>query len=345
MDASVSRRAFVGGAGLLCGVSGAASAKSGPLPMRPFGRTGAKVTMLAIGCGNRLWMAYKEQDKGVAALNSAFDHGIRYFDTAQGYGDGISETWVGVATKGRRGECFLATKTGARKADDLLRRADESLKRLQTDYLDVLHIHGLKDSADLAQVEAKGGPLEALYRLRDQKVVRFIGITSHADPAALAAALERHDFNCTQMALNAGLQGKSADGSGFWKRAVPGKPVEFGEALPPRPYPGESFQDVALPVAVRKGLGVVAMKVTAQEGLIGAGSTKASVGELIRYALSLPVSVATVGMPQLGFIPANTELARGFRAMSKSDMRSLSDRLATANKVALDRHFADHADA
>ncbi len=340
MGNSVSRRAFVGGAAAL-----AASAKSSSLPMRPFGKTGAKVTVLAIGCGNRLWMAYKDQDKGVEALNMAFDHGIRYFDTAQGYGDGISETWVGIATKGRRGDCFLATKTGARKADDLLRRADESLKRLQTDRLDVLHIHGLKDAAHLAEVEAKGGALEALYKLRDQKMVRFIGITSHADPHALATALDRHDFNCTQMALNAGLQGRSADGSGFWKKTVPGKPMEFGEGLPPRPYPGASFQDVALPVANRKGLGVIAMKVTAQEGLIGVGASKASAEELIRYALSLPVSVATVGMPQLGFIPKNTMLARSFKAMPKSDMRGLSDRLAAANKVALDRHFADHQDA
>ncbi|MBM3737386.1 MAG: aldo/keto reductase [Acidobacteria bacterium] len=338
---TLSRRGFV--------AAGAAAtipaASSNSLPTRAFGKTGARVTILALGCGNRLWMAYPDQDRGVEAINLAIESGIRYMDTAQGYGDGMSETWVGIAAQGRRDRLFLATKTGARTADDLMRRAEQSLKRLRTDRLDVLHIHGLRDAADLNQIEAKGGALEALYRLRDQKMVRFIGITSHSDPHALADALGRHDFDCTQMALNAGLQGKSPDGAGFWKKPLPGKPAEFGEAIAPQPFPGTSFQDLALPVANRKKMGVIAMKVTAQEGLIGSSASKAAAGDLIRYALSLPVSVATVGMPQLEFIRKNTQLARAFQPMGKRDMKALSDRLSSANKTALDRHFARHEDA
>jgi len=330
---------------LLAGAAAGVAAASESLPTRPFGKTGAKVTVLAIGCGNRLWMAYPDQEKGVAALRLALDAGIRYFDTAQAYGDGKSETWVGIAGKDRRKELFYATKTPARTADEVLRRAEESLKRLQTDYLDVLHIHALKDDADLARIEAKGGALEGLYKLRDRKIVRFIGITSHAAPHALARALERHDFDCTQMALNAGLQGHSPDGAGYWKKPVPGRPAEFGQALPPPPHPGASFQDVALPVAVRKNLGVIAMKVTAQEGLIGAGESKAAAHTLLRYALSLPVSVATVGMPQLDFIRANARFVRSFKPMTPQQMSALSNRLAAANKVALDRRFRDHEDA
>jgi hypothetical protein len=160
----------------------------------------------------------------------------------------------------------------------------------------------------------------------------------------LAKALERYDFDCTQMALNAGLQGRSPDGAGYWK--VGGNNDFFGEPIAPRPSPGASFEDVALPVAVRKKMGIIAMKITAQEALIGAGSNKAGASTLIRYALSLPVSLVTIGMPQLEFIRQNTELARNFQPMSKTEMKELSTRLAEANKTALDYHFNhEHHDA
>jgi uncharacterized protein len=217
------------------------------------------------------------------------------------------------------------------------------LKRLQTDHLDVLHIHGLNYEDELEQLE-KLGTVRALRRLRDQKMVRCIGVTSHSDPATLAKALERYDFDCTQMALNAGLQGRSPDKAGYWKKG--GNNDLFGEPIPAKPYPGESFQDVALKVAVQKKMGVIAMKVTGQEALIGQGQAKAEAAQLIRYALSHPVSLVTVGMPKLEFIRQNTELARTFQPMSKSDMSTLSRRLAEANKVALDYHFNyEHRDA
>jgi len=343
MSNRFSRRDFVGGAMATSVAAQAAETNGSTLPTRVFGRSGQRVTILAIGCGNRLWAAYQTEDKGVEALNLAYDSGIRYFDTAQGYGNGISETWVGKATKDRRKDVFLATKTGARKYDDVLRNCDLSLQRLQTDHLDVLHIHGLKYEDDVDVIE-KEGTVKALYRLRDQKIVRSIGITSHADPVALAKALERYDFDATQMALNAGMQGRSPDGGGYWKKGGPND--FFSEALPPQPYPGSSFEDVALPVAVRKKLGIVAMKVTAQEGLIGAGATKAAAQQLIRYAMSLPVTVVTVGMPKLEFIPQNTRLARSFQPMPRPEMQRLSRRLAEANKVALDHHFNhEHFDA
>jgi predicted aldo/keto reductase-like oxidoreductase len=337
----MSRRAFIGGIGAAAATSAASTGQT--LPMRPFGATGAKVTQMAIGCGNRLWAAYKTEDRGSEALEMAYQRGIRYFDTAQGYGNGISETWVGNVNKGRRDQVFLASKTGARAYDDVLKRAEQSLQRLQTDHLDVLHIHGLGYEEDLEKIE-KEGTVKALRRLRDEKMVRFIGITSHSDPATLAKALERYDFDCTQMALNAGLQGRSPDGNGYWKTG--GVQDFFGEPLAPKPYPGSSFEEVALPVAVRKNMGIIAMKITAQEGLIGPGSKKASAEQLIRYALSLPVSLVTIGMPQLEFIPKNTELARNFQPMSKTEMKDLSMRLAEANKAALDYHFNhEHRDA
>jgi predicted aldo/keto reductase-like oxidoreductase len=342
MSQRLSRRKFIGGAAGTAATH-AAQAAGNALPTRPFGRSGDRVSILAIGCGNRLWAAYKTEERGVEAVSLAFESGIRYFDTAQGYGNGISEIWVGKAVKAHRKEIFLATKTGARKFDDVLHNFELSLQRLQTDHVDVLHIHGLKYADDLDVIENEG-TVKALYRLRDQKMARMIGVTSHADPVTLAKALERYDFDATQMALNAGLQGRSPDGGGYWKKG--GADDLFGEPLPPKPYPGSSFEEVALPVAVGKNLGIIAMKVTAQEGLIGKGSGKAAAGQLIRYALSLPVSVVTVGMPKLEFIRDNTDMARNFKPMSPSERQTLSRRLAEANKLALDRHFNhDHHDA
>jgi aryl-alcohol dehydrogenase-like predicted oxidoreductase len=105
-----------------------AAAASNTLPKRTFGKTGLKPSLLALGCGNRLYMAYKEEGRGVEAIRLALESGITYFDTAQAYGDGLSETWVGKATKDRRKQLVLATKTPARTADDLLRRAEHSLQ-------------------------------------------------------------------------------------------------------------------------------------------------------------------------------------------------------------------------
>ena len=342
MSNHLTRRDFVAGGVASVSAANAANAGTGQkLPTRPLGGTGLNPSILALGCGNRLWMAYDVEERGVEAINLALELGITYMDTAQAYGDGKSETWVGKATQHRRKNVILATKTQARTADEVLRRCDESLKRLRTGHIDVLHIHSLRSPEDLAAIEKKGGALEALYKLRDQKMVRFIGITSHADPISLRNALERHDFDCTQMALNAGQQGHSPDGSGFWKK----DPSDvFSEAIPHKPDE-QSFEKVALPVAVRKNLGIIAMKVTGQESLIGSGPGKSETARLLRYALSLPVSLATCGMPKLDFIRENTETARNYEPMPAPEMKQFTETISAANKLALDRHFRDHEDA
>ena len=181
-----------------------AGARPGRLPTRVLGRTGLRVPILGFGSGSRFLM-YADDDQAIAALNRALDLGIRYIDTAHSYGDGKSETRVGRVMATRRAEVVLGTKLSARTAEQARRQIELSLKRLQTDHVDVLHIHALKNLDDLRAIEAKGGVLDALYEARDQKITRAIGITCHADPVSLEAALERHDFDCTQMALNAGL--------------------------------------------------------------------------------------------------------------------------------------------
>jgi uncharacterized protein len=315
----VSRREFLGAVAATTAVG----SESKGLPTRVLGKTGQKVSILAFGCGSRFLM-YKEEDKGLEALNRALDLGITYVDTAYGYGNGVSETRVGKVMKTRREGIFLATKIQDRKGDDAMRTFEGSLKRLQVDHVDLLHIHSLRDMDDLAAIEAPDGVLKTMYKIRDQKMARFIGITCHSDPFALKTALERNDFNVTQMALNAALMGMAE-----------------GKRSPNQPGGPSSFESVALPVANKKQMGVIGMKIFAQEKILG----QAPPQQLLRYVLSLPVTAAVVGMPKLEFLEENVQTARAFQPMPRSEMEKLSGELADRNKVALDRYFADHADA
>jgi uncharacterized protein len=298
------------------------------MPTRILGKTGARVSIIAFGCGSRL-LAYGSTEGAVAALNLALDSGISYLDTAYGYGQGRSETWVGEVAKTRRKEFFLATKIEPRDGDTARRILEGSLRRLQTDQIDLIHVHGLQDADDLAKVEAKDGVLNALYKLREQKVTRFIGITSHYNPTVLKAAIERHDIDCVQMALNAALQGMT---SGSHRMVL--NPAMHG-----------SFQQIAVPAARRKNLGILAMKVMGQEELLGTGPGKSDAARLLQYTLSLPVDAAVVGMPSLEIIKRNAAWAQTFTPMRQREMHAFSRRVADANKLALDAKFRDHIDA
>ena len=324
MSKDLSRRTFIGTAVAASANAASANAASAKLPTRELGQTGERPSVLALGCGSRL-LAYGSQDKGVEAINLALDSGITYLDTAQNYGAGQSETWVGQVMKARRKEVFLSTKIRVRGYDDAMRETERSLERLNTDQLDMIHLHNLWDEQDLQAAEK--GTIKVLKRLRDEKVTRFIGVTSHTFPETLAMALERHDFDCTQMALNAALQGRSTE----------------GKNLPP--VPENSFERIALPVANAKKMGVIAMKVTAQNNLVGSESGKASMERLLRYSLSLPVAVAVVGMPKLEHIRENVKLAGAFEPMPRQEMDEFSGKMADVHKYAMDRYFCCHEDA
>jgi uncharacterized protein len=322
----LSRRQFIQAAAVGAAVVPSFGADSRPkskLPTRNLGKTGIEVSLLGFGSGSRFLM-YKDEDKALEALTRALDLGITYIDTAHSYGDGKSEERIGRLMPERRKQITLATKLSARTADDARRQIELSLKRLQTDRLDVLHIHALSGPEDLAAIEKPDGILKALYEARDQKIARAIGITCHAAPAVLKTALERHDFDCTQMALNAAMA-RMAEGSGGMKAT--------------RMATG-GFEELALPVAVRKGMGIIAMKVFAQDQIVGA----ASIEKLLTYTLSLPVSLASVGMPKPEFIDRNIELARAFTPMSDADRRHLADSIAAERKVSLNAFFRDHQD-
>jgi aryl-alcohol dehydrogenase-like predicted oxidoreductase len=294
------------------------------IPTRLLGHTGIEVPILGFGSGSRFLM-YQEEDKALEALNRAIDLGIRYIDTAHSYGNGKSEERVGKIMATRRKEVILATKIPGRTADQARREIELSLKRLRTDHLDVLHVHALKNAADLAAIEASGGVLEALHEARDQRITRAIGITSHADPLAMRDALERHDFDCVQMALNAGLA-VMEDAPGGMKA---------------KPLGSDSFERLALPVAVRKGMGVIAMKVFGQDQLLSATTPE----QMLRYALSLPVSLASLGMPRVQHIEQNASFARSFVSMSPRQRRRLRESVSQEHRHAMLQFFTNHIDA
>jgi len=321
----MNRREFLGmvASGILA-TPALGSSTTNRLPTRKLGRTGIRVPILGFGCGSRFLM-YEQEDKALEALKRAIDLGICYLDTAHAYGEGRSEERVGRLMTDRRGEVVLATKIPGRTADEARRQIELSLHRLRTDHVDVLHIHALKDAEDLKKIEAPGGVLEALYQAREQRITRAIGITCHSDPAALRSALERHDFDCTQMALNGGLASMADTDKGMKAKGAG----------------ASSFEKLALPVAVRKHMGVIAMKVFGQEQLLGA----ASVDKLLSYALSLPVSLASVGMPQFEHIEHNASLAHSFTRMSGRQMRELQDSISTERKLAMRAMLEDHVDA
>jgi uncharacterized protein len=317
MARRITRREFIETTTLTAAGLAAASADAGAsaaaLPMRPFGKTGLQVSCLAFGCGSRFLM-YEQEAVALEVLNGAVDQGIRYLDTAVGYGDGESERRVGLLMRTRRNDVVLATKIPrtARTRDAALRQMEASLKRLQTDHVDVLHLHDLTDARDLAAIEAPNGAMKALYELRSQKVTRAIGMTSHTDGAVMAKAIEQNDLDCVQIAMN--------------------------------PARALQFEELALPAAKKKGLGVILMKVTSQEKLVGAGPGKADMSSLLRYALSLPVSTVVVGMPKREFIAENIAIARGFSPMTEQEIDRVRKSVAP-QQAAVASFFSGHVDA
>jgi predicted aldo/keto reductase-like oxidoreductase len=317
MARRITRREFIETTTLTAAGLATASADAGAaaaaLPTRPFGKTGLQVTCLAFGCGSRFLM-YEQEAIALEVLTGAVDQGIRYLDTAVGYGDGESERRVGLLMRTRRNDVVLATKIPrtARTRDAALRQVEASLKRLQTDHVDVLHLHDLTDARDLAAIEAPNGAMKALYELRSQKVTRAIGMTSHTDGAVMAKAIEQNDLDCVQIAMN--------------------------------PARALQFEELALPAAKKKGLGVILMKVTSQEKLVGAGPGKADMSSLLRYALSLPVSTVVVGMPKREFIAENIAIARGFSPMTEQEIDRVRKSVAP-QQAAVASFFSGHVDA
>jgi predicted aldo/keto reductase-like oxidoreductase len=321
---SLTRRSFLASAALAA-IATEIDAATG-MPMRTLGKTGEKISLLAFGAGSR-WLMYKDPEKALEALDRALKAGVNYVDSASSYGENNqSEKWVGEYLKTHKKNFFLVTKiAGERTYDDTMRIAEQSLKNFGVSQVDLMHIHALGEMDELKKIEGPNGQLKAMYKLREQKIARFIGVTCHQNPQVLKAALEHNDFDSTQMALNIAQIGNTAPSN---------KP---GEGM----TGASGFEAVAMPVALKKGMGLTAMKIFAQEKLLG----KASPEMLLRYAMSLPVAATTVGMPQLAHLEENLAVAKRFKPLTPEEMNTLPKSVSAQMRASIDHFFSDHVDA
>ena len=285
-----------------------ASVPADGLPMRPLGQTGVDVPILGLG-GHHL--ARTGSARGVRALlDVALDEGIRFLDTAESYQDGDSERWLGEALGERRRDVFLMTKTfdfPARTAEGAKRHLEGSLSRLRTDRLDLWQLHSVRSVADVDRAFARGGAMEFILRMQEEGVVRFVGVTGHHDPAANLRALHYWDeglrFDAMQMPLN---------------------PIDWHQ---------RSFERDVLPELVRRRIGVIAMKTSADGALLRNGLCSAN--ECHRYVWALPVSVAVVGMERAELVRENARTARG-ASMPDAERAALLSRLAPRASIDLE---------
>ena len=209
------------------------------MPTRNLGKTGYKVGIFSLG-GQASLERPNNFDIAVPILERALDLGVNYIDTSSIYGgpDRWSEQYVGRVMKSRRTQAFLATKTKERTRDGSLRMIEKSLTLLNTDHVDLWQLHDVGLPEDVNAIFAKGGAMEALVEMQDQKVVRFLGVTGHYRPDALMDAVNRHPFDTILMAMNA------ADTH------------------------IHSFTEALLPLVVEKQMGIIGMKVPSRGRLL-----------------------------------------------------------------------------
>jgi aryl-alcohol dehydrogenase-like predicted oxidoreductase len=273
---------------------------AGQLPLRPLGRTGMRVSILGVG-GHHLG-DLPTLDDAVRLVHEAIDAGITFFDNAWEYYNGKTETWLGQAIKGRRDKIVLMTKvcTHGRSGELAMRMLEESLRRLQTDHLDLWQIHGIVYDNDPELAYAKGGVLEAFDAAKQQGKVRFVGFTGHKHPSFHLKMLELgYPFDTVQMPLN---------------------PFDAGF---------HSFTQHVLPEVNRRGIGALGMK--SMGGTASAIKNGVVTGEeLLRYALSLPVSTTIVGNASIEVLRQNIQLARSFTPLTDDEMNALRARCAPA---------------
>ena len=172
------------------------------LPTTILGKTGVRIPIMVMGLGSR-FMAVDE-DKGHEILETAFKNGLYYWDTAALYKNDqqFSEERIGKILKPIRSKIFLSTKVGERNADDAKKTIETSLKRLQTDYIDLYQIHSITNEEEVRQFRSKNGVLPVLHKYKEEGIIRNIGFTGHTSASAMKLAAEMYDFDTMLIALN-----------------------------------------------------------------------------------------------------------------------------------------------
>ena len=259
------------------------------LPTTLLGKTGVRIPLMIMGLGSR-FMAVSEE-KGLEILEAALSNGFYYWDTAANYKNDtqFSEERIGKILPSIRSKIFLSSKVGDRKADDAKRTVETSLKRLNTDYIDLYQIHSVTTEDEVKQFGAADGVLPVLLKYKEQGVIRHIGFTGHTSATAMKLAAEMYDFDTMLIAMN-------------------------------HQQKGEKFEENPVQFAASKGMGVLAMKAIRPRETV----TSLNPDDLIRYALSLKgVTAAVVGIDKKELITENAQIVKNFKPFDEEKMKSL----------------------
>src|ERR1700735_1908315 len=279
---------------------------SSEIPLRRFGKTDVQISALGSG-GHHIGVA-KDEKTAVELIHAALDGGITFYDCCWEYCRGKAEDWLGKGLKGRRDNAFLMTKvcTHGRDATLATQMLEQSLRRLQTDHIDLWQVHGVGFANEPDLFIRPGGAAEALLKAKRDGKVRFLGFTGHKDPDVHLAMLNTgFPFDAVQMPLN------PFDANFF------------------------SFEQKVVPVLRERGIAPLGMKPIGGHGEpVQKGIFTAE--ELLRYAMSLPVATTITGVSELPILEQNLRIAQNFTPLSPSEMKTLSDR---AKPYAGDGHF------
>jgi predicted aldo/keto reductase-like oxidoreductase len=267
--------------------------KKGILPKRILGKTGVEVSVLVLGGVSGMGMKPTAEFNPVDLANAAINAGITYLDTAPGYSSGQSEINYGMVMAKRRSEVFLASKTQKRTYDEAMREVEESLKRLQTDHYDLFQVHSVLDKEDVSLWGKENGMMKAFYKLRDEKVTRFIGVTGHESADAMNRAIDMYDFDTILTTFNLGIIAMKVMGGG-------------GGALvnvnPAKNVNGNWYWDET--------------------------SYQAEASDLIRYVLGLPLSCVNIGMKSIKELEINVAAVRDMKPFTKEEQVKLEKLMA-----------------
>jgi predicted aldo/keto reductase-like oxidoreductase len=265
------------------------------LPTRPFGNNAQQISILGLG-GHHLGDA-KDEATAIQIVHEAVDGGITFFDNCWEYHRGKSENWMGKGLKGRRDKVFLMTKVCTHGRDGTLatQMLEQSLRRLQTDHLDLWQIHGVSFDNDPDLFIRPGGAAEALSKAKQEGKVRFLGFTGHKAPELhLKMLATGFPFDAVQMPLNA-----------------------FDANF-------HSFEQLVLPELNKRNIAALGMKPFTgkgeplKKGLLGLGVITPE--EALRYAMSLPVTTTITGMEKIEILHQNLQIAQNFKPMTPAEM-------------------------
>jgi predicted aldo/keto reductase-like oxidoreductase len=293
------RRTFVGAAFSGLSITGLGAkppkVKAGDVPMRVFGKTGVKLSVIGQGGARLALLRTKEEAR--AHVRYAYELGLNYFDCAHSYWEGHSEEVYGDVLSDVRKKVFITTKCGKRTKAEAEKELHSSLKSLKTDYIDLWQMHGVGEIEDVKRIFGPGGAIEAFETARKAGKCRFFGFTGHHDPHVHLEMLKAYEgYDSILMPLHA------ADPSYL------------------------SFEKLVLPVAVERGIGIQGMKNFGNAFLLRVLSAK----ECLSYVLSLPVHCTAVGCSTIGQLDDDLRIAQQLRPLSQEQMDWLRNRAVTA---------------